>query len=76
MCEIGKQLPKIHVERQLEENIEYADIRKKMDYDGVPRMVDIDGHTFCKDCSARKTYQAYADYSWRSTSERCTHPEC
>ena len=76
MCEIGKQLPKIHVERQLLENLEYPDIRKKMDCDGVPRMVDIDGHTFCKDCGDRKTYQAYADYSWRSTAERCTNPEC
>ena len=74
MCELGKQLPKIHVQRQ--SDCEYPEIRKKMDMDGVPRMVDIEGHKFCGHCHVKQTYQGYADYSWRSTAETCTNPDC
>jgi len=44
--------------------------------DGVPRMVDIDGLKYCGHCNSKQTYQGYADYSWRSTAETCTNPEC
>jgi len=74
MCELGKQLPKIHVVRQ--KTSQYPEIRRKMDMDGVPRMVDIDGHNHCGHCGEPQTYQGYADYSWRSSAERCTNPEC
>ena len=74
MCQLGKQLPKVHVERQAE--CEYPEIRRKMDMDGVPRMVDIDGHKYCGHCNSKQTYQGYADYSWRSTAETCTNPDC
>ena len=74
MCGLGKQLPKVHVLRQLD--CDYPDIRKKMDCDGVPRMVDIDGFKYCGHCKCKQTYQGYADYSWRSSAETCTNPEC
>ena len=74
MCQLGKQLPKVHVDRQAE--CEYPEIRRKMDMDGVPRMVDIDGHKYCGHCNSKQTYQGYADYSWRSTAETCTNPDC
>ena len=74
MCELGKQLPTVHVARQ--EVSQYPEIRKKMDMDGVPRMVDIDGFKYCGHCKSKQTYQGYADYSWRSTAETCTNPEC
>ena len=47
-----------------------------MDFDGVPRMVDIDGDLWCKFCNKHKTYQAYVNDSWKSTLETCTNPEC
>ena len=74
MCELGKQLPKIHVKRQL--MCDYPEIRAELDCKGVPRMVDIDGHKNCGHCNKKQTYQAYADYSWRSTAESCTNPDC
>jgi len=74
MCELGKQLPKVHVQRQ--RISDYPEIRMKMDTEGVPRMVDIDGQDYCGHCGNHQTYQGYADYSWRSTAERCTNPEC
>ena len=74
MCELGKQLPYIHTERQMLS--EYPEIRMQLDTKGVPRIVDIDGETYCSHCSEHKTYQAYANYSWRSSAETCTNPEC
>ena len=74
LCKLGKQLPFIHTDRQ--DHSEYPEIRKKLDRDGVPRMLDIDGHLFCKFCGNHKTYQAYANGSWKSTLETCTNPEC
>ena len=74
MCEIGKQLPFIHVDRQA--HSEYPQIREQMDRDGVPRMVDIDGDLWCKFCNQHKTYQGYANGTWVSAAEMCTNPEC
>ena len=74
LCKLGRELPIVHVKRQKE--TDYPEIRQKLDRDGVPRMLDIDGHTYCGHCSSHKTYQAYADGSWASTLETCTNPEC
>ena len=74
LCEIGKQLPFVHTDRQA--HSEYPEIRKELDMKGVPRMVDIDGELWCKFCSCHKTYQAYSDGSWVSSAEICTNPEC
>lgn len=74
MCGLGIQLPKVHVQRQAD--CDYPVIRNKMDIDGVPRLVDIDGFKYCGHCNSKQTYQGYADHSWRSTAETCTNPEC
>ena len=74
LCELGKQLPFVHIQRQNE--TDYPEIREKLDRDGVPRMLDVDGFTYCGHCSSHQTYQAYADGSWNSTLEKCTNPEC
>ena len=74
MCELGEQLPYVHTERQMLS--EYPEIRMQLDTKGVPRILDIDGETYCSHCSEHKTYQGYADYSWRSSLETCTNPEC
>ena len=74
LCELGKKLPFIHVDRQA--HSEYPEIREELDAKGVPRMVDIDGELWCKFCNCHKTYQAYSDGSWVSPAEMCTNPEC
>ena len=74
MCELGKQLPFVHTKRQMLS--EYPEIRMELDMKGVPRILDIDSHTHCSHCGKLKTYQGYADYSWRSTLSTCTNPEC
>ena len=74
MCELGKQLPFVHTKRQAISD--YPEIRKELDMKGVPRIVDIEGKQICGYCKEHQTYQGYADYSWRSTAEVCTNPEC
>ena len=74
LCEIGKKLPFVHVERQAHN--EFPEIRKELDAKGVPRLVEIDGEKWCKFCNCHQTYQAYANGSWVSPVESCTNPEC
>ena len=74
LCEIGKQLPFVHVERQAHN--EYPEIRKELDAKGVPRLLEVDGEKWCKFCNSHQTYQAYANGAWVSPYESCTNPEC
>ena len=74
LCELGKQLPFVHVQRQ--KITDYPEIREKLDMEGHPRLLDVDGFKYCGHCSSHQTYQAYADGSWNSTLEKCTNPEC
>ena len=74
LCELGKQLPFVHVQRQ--KISDYPEIREKLDMEGHPRILDVDGFKYCGHCSEHQTYQRYADDSWNSTLETCTNPEC
>ena len=72
LCEIGKQLPYVHVDRPTFDE----ETTKKMDAKRHPRMLSVNGDTYCKHCSKAKTYYAMADGSWVSPEEKCTNPEC
>jgi len=72
LCELGEQLPFVHIYRPTFDK----ETQKQLDATGHPRMLNVDGNTFCKHCRKAKTYFAMADSSWVSPEESCTNPEC
>ena len=72
LCELGRQLPTVHVSRQPHDEKTLREIVSE----GAPRVLQIDGDKWCKYCNTHQTFAAYADGSWVSPVEACTNPEC